>query len=760
MEEMHGAHEPAFESWRFTVTATITTAVFLVLIGRIYMLQIVRGETYLQKSESNFVQSRRIAHPRGLVFDQAMRPLVDNRPSHDLYMTLAFLPDSEKSLRVLGRPLHWDKKRIQLLDERILDAADGAAPFVAETSIAPGTCDALRSRIDKKGLSGVRLAEDPVSPDDGCDLVIDPATFSSRKAVFARLKELMNLPPDIVEEAFASAQRKARGLGRFKPTLLFADLPFDAYARIEAALSLGELPGIDVLDSKKRRYLTGASGAHLLGFINELSASEYKEKRKEGYRLGDKIGRRGIERAYEEVLRGQDGTRRVVVDAKGRAKNTEWAKNLLGDEAVDPPVSGNSLVLSVDANMQRVAEQSFLGKAGSVVAMHIPTGFVLALASFPAYDPNEVTGRDSRRVWRKLARDPLRPLRNKALQDHYAPGSTFKAITAVAGLREGLITPTTIKHCPGYFALGRARWRCYNRWGHGAVALTKALQHSCDTYFYKLGYELQHDKLADTAKLLGFGSKPGLGVDREIPGIIPTTAYYQKRFGNRSPGLVINSSIGQGDVTVTPLQLAMAYAAIANGGITYRPQMVHEVRDPDGNVIVHFSPERRSDLGVGADLMHEVRTALSHVTEPGGTAVGLRWRRDMPELSQWVRESGVVIGGKTGTAQVVRLSKSVAHIDPKDVPYEQRDHAWFVGFAPAEDPEVVVVTMTEHGGFGGSMSAPVTAAVIKAYYDHVRGQGRYAPPDPALEGPPPAALAPAPATANPAPSSADAGTAP
>jgi penicillin-binding protein 2 len=720
------SREPAFGRRRFSLFFVAASLCMLVLIGRLYLLQIVKGEEYTRRSESNFVQARRIAHNRGIVFDQSGEVLVDNRPSHDLYMTLAFLPDSMVGVRRLAEPLGLDAEGRKALDKAILRGVEQRETIVAGDDLAPGVCRRLRARVLRYDIDGVHVVGDPVDEDARCSVLVETSRFPSRAAVFRRVQELLRLPDDLMQAAIASAMRKARGLGKFKPALLLQDIGFDAYARIEAAASLGELPGIDVVDSKKRRYRRGISAAHLLGFTNELSGEELKERKEQGYRLGDRIGRRGVEASYESVLRGQDGVQRVVVDAKGRRMDTPWARDLIGPDGRDPPQAGHSLVLSIDHHLQEAAEKWFLGKAGSVVALDVKSGFVLAMASFPPYDPNEVTGRESARVWRTLTSDKLRPLRNKAIQDHYAPGSTFKAITGLAGLREHVVAEHDHRYCPGYFRLGRARWRCYNRGGHGNIALGEALKRSCDTYFYSLGYDLGPDRLADTARLMGFGSPTGLGLDREIPGIMPDKAWYEKRLGYYTPGLVVNSSIGQGDVTVTPLQLAVAYATIANGGERYRPQVVREVRDADGELVEAFSPDLLAVVDIEPELIALVRESLAYVTHPGGTAVGVHWRRDMPEMSQWLRESGIHIAGKTGTAQVVRLSKSVAHVDPEDVAYEQRDHAWFVGFAPPDDPEIVVVTMTEHGGFGGSMSAPVTAQVIKAWFDHVRGHGRYA----------------------------------
>lgn len=728
LESLESSMEPAFEGRRFTVTGILVTIAFSVLCGRLWYLQIVRGEEYRQKSTSNFVQEHRVAHARGLIYDQARRPLVDNRPSHDVMMTVAFLPDSERSLAQIAAPLELTPEELAELDKRVLAAVNAEGSSVVElVERAPAdVCREVERSSREREVPGVVVDWRSPVDEDGCRVSVVARDFPSRAAVFARLRAVVGMSEEEMSPLVMRAFSKSRGLGRFKPTLLLEDVDFDAYARIRAAISLGELPGISLVESQRRRYLQHERAAHVLGFMNEMTPDEYKRLRDEGYRLGDYIGRRGLEETFEGVLRGEDGVRRVVVDAKGRDQGDAAAHTLLGDKRKVTPKPGHSLVLSLDAEMQRAAEEGFLGRAGSVVAIDPHTGFVLAMASLPAYDPNLVTGPKSRPVVKELDQNEYKPWTNKAIQDHYAPGSTFKAITAVAALRAGLIDEYTTRSCPGYFRLGRATWRCYNRGGHGPIALVKALQYSCDSYFYSLGYEMGPDKHAEAARLFGFGAITGIGIDREIPGIMPDRKYYVDRLGYYAPGFVVNNSIGQGDVTVTPLQLAVAYAAIANGGTVYKPQLVRQVIDVEGGLIEHKEPIVSARLEADAHHLELVREALSHVTDPGGTASGILWRRDQPEVSEWLRKSGVKIGGKTGTAQVVRLAKNIAHLDPDEVDYWQRDHAWFVGMAPAHDPEVVVVAMTEHGGFGGSMSAPVVARVIKAYWDHVRGRGFYA----------------------------------
>lgn len=728
MTSLESSMEPAFGGRRFTTMGIFVTLAFSVLCGRLWYLQITRGDEFRQKSTSNFVQEHRVAHARGLIYDQARRPLVDNRPSHDVMMTVAFLPDSERSLRIIALDLGLGDEELVEVDRRLLAAvnAEGSGVVDLVERASADVCRDVEQRSRERDVPGVIVDWLSAADEDGCRVSLVARDFPSRAAVFARLRAMVGISEEEMAPLVTRAMSKSRGLGRFKPTLLLEDIDFDAYARIRAAISLGELPGISLVESQRRRYLQRERAAHVLGFMNEMTPEEFKRLRDKGYRLGDYIGRRGIEETFEDVLRGEDGIRRVVVDAKGREQGDAAAAALLGDSRKVLPKPGHSLVLSLDAEMQRAAEEGFLGRAGSVVAIDPHTGFILAMASFPAYDPNLVTGPKSRPVVRELDQNEYKPWTNKAIQDHYAPGSTFKAITAVAALRAGLIDENSVRACPGYFRLGRSTWRCYNRGGHGPIALVKALQYSCDSYFYSLGYEMGPDKHAEVGRLFGFGSLTGIGIDREIPGIMPDRQYYIDRVGYYAPGFVVNNSIGQGDVTVTPLQLAVAYAAIANGGTVYQPQLVRQIVDVEGELIEHKEPIVRARLEADAHHLELVRESLSHVTDPGGTASGLLWRRDQPEVSEWLRTSGIKIGGKTGTAQVVRLPKHIAHLKPEEVDYWQRDHAWFVGLAPAHEPEIVVVAMTEHGGFGGSTSAPVVARVIKAYWDHVRGQGFYA----------------------------------
>ena len=736
---MKSSLEPAFTEKRVNVFTALLGVFFVGLIARLYVLQVVKGEEYQQKSQDNFVQERRVAHARGLIIDQAGRVLVDNRPSHDVTVTVAFLPDSTRTLGQLLFPLQLTKPEISERDKEILAATETDDEIVVADDLDADTCALINERRERFDVRGVVLEPLTAGSDDdvGCRVVVTAREFPSRAAVFRRLRDVTGLTPAEMKSRVDAAMLKAAGLGKFRPSVLLEDVGYVVYARIEAAASLGELPGIDVVDTQKRRYRNLSRAAHVLGYLNEISPEELKKHDEAAaagtlkddaprYLLGDVLGRKGLESSYESVLRGKDGVERVVVDAKGRTKGKRWAEQLLGDQRITPPVAGNTLILAIDDEMQAAAEDAFQGIAGSVIAMEVETGYILAMASFPAYDPNLVTGPLSKDIKRALDLDKARPWTNKAIQDHYSPGSTFKAITASAGLRHKLITETSSRPCPGFFRLGRSMWRCYSRGGHGGIALVRALQYSCDSYFYSLGYELGPDRLAETARIFSFGSRTGIDILGESPGIMPDRAYYERRFGAYTPGNVVNISIGQGELTVTPMQLAVSYAALANGGRVMKPQIVREVRDALGNVVVDHKPVQVADVDLDPHNLALMKEALAHVTDPGGTASGLLWKKDkFADMSKWLRESGVTIVGKTGTAQVVKLSKAIAHVKAEDMPYEQRDNAWFVGFAPLDKPEIVVVTMTEHGGFGGSASGPVTAEVLRTWFTKVRRNGRY-----------------------------------
>lgn len=684
-----------------------------------YLLQVLRHVEYQIKSESNFVQARRVAHDRGAILDRAGRVLVDNRPAHDVYVTKAFLPDSWRSLAQLNRVLGLSKDRLSTLDKAILSAQAklSNAPITLAQKLDQSQVETLETLIAEHHLLGLRVFE---QGSQGATLSALPKQFLSTRLVLQRLAKDLNLSDKDLKAIQVKLDR-AHGLDKFLPIKMARDISWNAYVKLATSSSLFELPGVDLRHSQRRRYRFGSMAAHVLGYTNEVGKQELKRLKEDGYHMGDAVGRSGLEWSFERELRGIDGAEKVVVDAKGRRMDEQREAALLGDNRDEPAQPGHSLVLSLDAEVQQVAEQSFAdvgGRAGAVVAVEAKTGFIIAMASIPAYDPNVVSGNISRAEKRRLDNDRLQPWFNKAIQQQYPPGSTFKVTTALAGLRSGVITPQRRINCPGYFKLGRAMWRCWLLSGHGAVDLHSAIQKSCDTYFYTVGFEAGIDALAQAGQLLGFGRRTGIQLRHESPGLVADRAYYQRRPDGYQKGYVVNNAIGQGDIAVTPLQLALAYAAVGNGGKLYTPQLVREIRDHQGRVLHRFGPKLRWKIPVDPKILTAIQDGLAAVLEPGGTAHGLFWRRKPEGMSKWVRQSGVHLAGKTGTAQVIKMGKNIKKMHELD--YWERDHAWFVAYAPAEDPEIAVAVVNEHSGHGGSSSAPVAANVIRAYFEKVR----------------------------------------
>jgi penicillin-binding protein 2 len=517
--------------------------------------------------------------------------------------------------------------------------------------------------------------------------------------------------PDLTLEALAAlidrdaaelrtALGSPRGRARFQPIQLAADLSYDQRARLESHLYA--LTGVVTDVRPRRHYVEGQLAAHLLGSIGEIQRAQLETRRFADYRSGEVIGQSGVESVMQNELRGRAGGRNLVVNVAGRVEG-------MLDEI--EPVSGGTVTLTLDLDMQRAAEAAFLpevlgepSRMGAVVALDVRSGDVLALASKPSYDPNEFAGGIATEPWKALVDDEWRPLQNRVIAGNYPPGSTYKAFLAAAGLEEGLVDPAKKVFCPGTFRLGRRTYRCWKQGGHGPVDLHRALVESCDVYFYHLGLELGIDRLAFFARGFGLGRSTKIPLPNEQAGLVPTSAWKERRFNEPwMLGETVSASIGQGFNLLTPLQLAVAYGAIANGGTLLRPRLVLRVVDPDGRVIEAPPPETLGTAPVAPEHLARVRAALEDVVNaPGGT--GGR-----------ARVPGVRVAGKTGTAQVVGLEHTDG-LDDEEVRIRHRDHAWFVGFAPAEAPEVVVAALVEHGGHGGSAAGPVVQRVLAAYF--------------------------------------------
>lgn len=474
----------------------------------------------------------------------------------------------------------------------------------------------------------------------------------------------------------------------FETVVLKRDIPREEVAFVEERRL--DLPGVNLQVKPVRNYIHGDFAAHLLGYLGAIAPAQY-EAQSDVYLRDDFVGQYGVERSFEERLRGVKGVKRVEVDAAGRELS------VLG---VAQPQSGAELRLSLHYATQAVAEQAFEGRSGGAVALDPRTGEVLALVSKPSFDPNAFAYGVSAKSWSALVTDEWRPLQNRVTQGQYPPGSTFKIVMAVAGLEEGVITPDTSIFCPGYFTFGNRSYRCWKKPGHGAVDVRQALIQSCDVFFYQVGRKLGIDKIAEYSRKFGLGLPSKIDLGGEESGLIPTQAWKQRvRKEPWLPGETISASIGQGYVLVTPLQQARMISAIANGGLLINPRLT------GGAEQGARAPQRLEVRPETLRLVHEALRGV--VNAPHGTA----WR---------LRQSKYAYGGKTGTSQVVRLKRDGERGD-EDIDIRHRDHAWFVAFGPTEDPRIAVAVIAEHSGHGGDVAAPIAQAIMDTYLDAALG---------------------------------------
>jgi len=535
-------------------------------------------------------------------------------------------------------------------------------------------------------------------PAYGVDLI--PYEIQNPWRTYSVLGEILDRDP--VEIAARVGQ--PRGRWRFKPVSLSKDLPLEQRARIAAHRYA--MPGVELYRKPLRDYVYRDLAAQLLGTIGEIDAAELEIEAFSNYRSGETIGKTGIEAANEIHLRGRAGGVNLIVDVAGREIDEIDRRE---------PMPGGRLVLSLDLDLQTAAEGAFRSedpeqpdKMGALVALDPRNGDVLALVSAPSYDANEFAGGIDRETWRALNLATWRPLQNRAIAGVYPPGSTYKAIVAAAGLAEGIIDETTEVVCPGHFRLGRRVYRCWKRGGHGVVNLASALAESCDVYFYELGKALGVEALARYARLFGLGSRTGIPIRGEASGLVPTPEWKMRVRGERwIGGETISLSIGQGANLTTPIQLAVAYAAIANGGKIVQPRVVLRRETWDGVVVDETQPTLLAENIIAQPILEMVKKGLTRVVmDPGGTG-----RR--------ARVPGIVVAGKSGTTQVVSLD-FVEGLEPEEIPIRYRDHALFVAFAPVESPEIVVAAIVEHAGAGGgAVAAPMVQKVLAKYFEKI-----------------------------------------
>ena len=504
--------------------------------------------------------------------------------------------------------------------------------------------------------------------------------------------ETCSSPLGITQEKMRALIERSRSVPRFMSFPIKKNLTLEEVALIKVRCS--NLKGVVVEAKPVRHYPWNETLCHEIGTMGEISNEELAKSGRLGYRTGDMIGKSGIEKEYETYLRGEEGWEQIEIDAKGRQ---------LSNLSRQTPTQGRDVVLTVDAELQRYAEDIFIHRAGSIVAVDPDTGRVLVAVSKPGFDLNYFSPTISKRHWQNLNNDPLHPLENRVIRGLYSPGSTFKMVTAAAGLAEKAIKPETRFVCKGELELWGQVFRCWNRHGHGSVDLRRAIVESCDVYFYELGLRLGVDRLARYASLFGMGKPTGLALPHELPGLIPTATWKERTYGDTwKDGETVNLSIGQGYLVTTPIQLAMMTAALANHGTLFTPSLVRQIRSSDGDVIFDHEPAVRWTVPIPQDALTFLDSAMQGVVEnPKGTG-------------KKARLSGLRIAAKTGTSQVIREKEE--KVEGHEIPYHERTHAIFIAYVNDRPKKIAVAVVVEHGGGGGASAGPLARKVIARYY--------------------------------------------
>jgi penicillin-binding protein 2 len=634
---------------RYRWMALVAGLAFLGVLIRLFQLQIVKGRDYAQTAHENIIRRVTTQTTRGVIRDAQGRVLASSRPGYNVYLVPGRVMPSARPVR---RGVNYDDR--------------DTFPRIAE---------ALRLNPDER----VRITDEIRK---AC------VTDEDRSACWRPIRVREDLSRDIVAELKQHPQ---------------------------------ETSGAEIIQLPVRYYPFKNLGAHMLGYVAEIDGDTLKKYRPQGwedmpteerqkanplgYEPGDILGATGIERAWESYLRGQRGWEKRVVDARGRYRSGPDEERLLDQPTRQDPIPGRDLRLTVDMDLTQSIEKAMRPhESGAVVVVDVRTGRLLALYSKPDYDENDLAGGGGRErigdTFSKLYKNDDRPLLDKTMSGAFQPGSTFKPFSALAALEEHLIDPEETERCDGIRFEYKRVFHCTHV--HGKVNMRSAIAQSCNLYFFTLAESVGMDRIARVATEFGLGQKTGLGINPESAGRIPTRSWYALRNkGQFVKGFTFNMAIGQGATTVTPLQLALAYAALANGGTVYMPEVVRAVETSDGAVVQDFPPRVRQKAKIQPENLARVVEALGAVVnDEKGTAYP-------------VRDPSLEVAGKTGTAQTGYVQ--TAKDDPKRAWYYARDHAWFAAFSPIRSPEIAVIVLVEHGGSGPTQAAPVAMQIVKDY---------------------------------------------
>lgn len=534
------------------------------------------------------------------------------------------------------------------------------------------------------------------------DAILTPQFLSDSEETLEKLSKFLSIPVADIKQILKKNSNQAK----YRPIIIKKNISFAELAQIETQNA--DLPGVSVDTFISREYRDKEIGAHLLGYISEISQTQlpkFRDRDKLDYRLGDFIGQFGIEEQLDKYLRGENGHEYVEVDARGRRKRYINTDNLFKGIEDEKPASGMNVKLTIDRDMQVAAFNALENKVGGVIAVAVDSGQVLTMVSRPSFDPSQFSRGLTPEYWRSLVGNKEHPLRDRNIQEHFSPGSTFKAITGIAAFEEGEIDENTEVNCGGSFRLGRKVYHCWKKAGHGPTNLVKAIRESCNVYFQKAANRMDIDVLAKYAKAFGMGYRTGISLPREVSGLIPTKEWKKKRFGQEwQAGETLSCAIGQSYVLASTIQMAISYAAIANGGKIYRPYVVKDIFDSNGELVKTFTPEMLSTIELkNPKTLKFIREGLFQVVNnPKGTAF-------------YRRGEGILMAGKTGTSQVKSASADKVYAKCENMDYESRHHGLFIGFAPYDNPKIAAAAIVEHGCHGSSAATPVVEAVISQY---------------------------------------------
>jgi penicillin-binding protein 2 len=516
------------------------------------------------------------------------------------------------------------------------------------------------------------------------NIILNPDHVEDLDRTVSRLARVLKMGEAPIREKIYAQKRV-----RFEPVVVKADASLEDVAEVEAHRL--ELPEVEIAVVPLRSYPLAAAAAHTLGRVGEITEAQLRSPEFAGIEPGTLVGQAGLESKYNRELMGRDGERRVIVNSRGLE---------VAEKSREPPADGPPVTLTLDADLQRAMDEALRGHSGSAVAMDPETGEILAMSSTPAYDPNDFTTGVDATVWRELAANTANPFMNRVVQATYSPGSMFKVVMSIAALEEGVITPATTFYCPGYLSIYNTVFRCNRAAGHGEVRLREALGESCNVFFYHVGVKLEIERIARYAKKLGLGAPTGVDLPHEVGGLIPSPEW--KLQTQRTPwfaGETVSVAIGQGQVNVTPLQMARVAALIANGGKLVHPHLVKAI---SGQAVPVLPPE---DVGLKPETLEAVREGMRMVVSDQGTG----YRAQIP---------GINVCGKTGSAQVVAHAKLVKGVPSQTI----IPHGWFLCFAPMEHPRIALVTMVENGGSGAEAAAPVAHDIL-AHFFHIPAAG-------------------------------------